>query len=103
MDYLTGYPTTKHQHDTILVVVDKFSKMDILIPCKITTAIQQNAQLFFEHVWKHYDLLATIISNRDDIFVNIFWKNMWKQLDTRLSLSTTFRPQTDGQMEVVNR
>ena len=33
MDYLMGYPTTKHQHDTILVVGERFSKMDILIPC----------------------------------------------------------------------
>ena len=59
-----GYPTTKHQHDTILVVVDRFSKMGILIPCKKTTTTQQTAQLFFEHVWKHYGLPTNIISNR---------------------------------------
>ena len=47
MDYLTGYPTTKHQHDAILVVVDIFSKMAILIPCKKTKTTQQNAHLFF--------------------------------------------------------
>ena len=103
MDYLTGYPTTKHHYDVILVVVDRFSKMAILISCKKTTISQQTAQLFFEHVWKHYGLLMTIISNRDSIFVSTFWKTLWKQINTRISLSIAFHRQTNGQMEVVNR
>ena len=49
MDYLMGYPT-KHQHEATLVVVDKFSNMAILIPCKKTTTTHQTSQLFFEHV-----------------------------------------------------
>ena len=88
--------------DTILVVVDIFSKMAILIPCKKTMATQQIAQLFFEHVWKHYGLTTTIISDRNAIFVSTFWKTPQQHLDTRLSLSTTFHPQTERQMEVVN-
>ena len=98
-----GYPTTKHQHDTIFVVVDRFSKMAILIPCTKTPTTQQTAQLFFEHVWKHYGLPMTIISDRDARFFSTFWKNIQKQLDTRLYLSTTFHTQKDKQMEVVNR
>lgn len=27
MDFITGLPTTKKQHDIIMVVVDKFSKV----------------------------------------------------------------------------
>ena len=103
MDDLMGYPTTKHQHDTILVVVNIFSKMPFLIPCKKTTTTQHTAHLFFEHVWKHYGLSKSINFDRDAIFVSIFWKIIWKQIDTSLSLLTTFHPQTDGQMEVVNR
>ena len=76
MDYLMGYPTTKHQHDTILLVVDIFSNMAILIPYKKTMTEQQAAQLFFEHVWKHYGLPMPIISERDAIFVSTFWKTL---------------------------
>ena len=92
MDYLMGYPTTKHQHDAILVVVNIFSKMAILIPCKNTTTAQQTTQLFFEHVWKHYGLPMTIIYDIDAIFVSTFWKTLWKQLDMRLSLSEALHP-----------
>ena len=76
MEYLMGYPTTKHKHGAIVVVVDRFSKMSILIPCKKTTTTQQTAKLFFKHVWKHYGLPMTIISNRDAIFVSTFWKTL---------------------------
>ena len=77
MDYLTGYPTTKDQHDVILVVVDRFSKMVILIPCKNTMTTHQTTQLFFEHVWKNYGLLMTIIFDRDVRFVSMFWKTLF--------------------------
>ena len=103
MDYLIGYPTSKHLHDMILVVVDRFSNMAILIPCKKTMTAKRTAQLWFEHVWKHYGLLTTIIFDKDARFVSTFWKTLWKQLDTRLSLSTAFHLQTDGQTKVVNR
>ena len=95
--------TNKHQHVPILVVVDIFSKMAILIPCKKTMTAHQTAQLFFEHVWKHYGLPTTIISDRYVVFVSTVWKILWQQLDMRLSLSKTFHPHTYEQMEVVNR
>ena len=87
----------------LLVVVDRFSKMAILIPCQKTMATQQTAQLFFEHVWKHYGLPTTIISDTDAIFVSTLWKNLWKQLYMRFSLSTSFHLHTDRQTKVVNR
>ena len=76
MDCLMGFPTTKHHHDMIIVVVDIFSKMAILIPCKKTTPTQQITHLFFEHVWKHYGLPTTIIFDIDAIFVSTFWQNL---------------------------
>ena len=86
----------------ILVVVDIFSKMAILIPCKKTVTTQQTTQIFFEHVWKHYGLSTTIIFDKDAIFVGTFWKNIWKELNMRLPLLTAFHPQTYGQTKVVN-
>ena len=39
MDYMFGLPSTKYSNDFVFVVVDKFSKMAILVACKksITT------------------------------------------------------------------
>ncbi|CAL2277905.1 unnamed protein product [Prunus armeniaca] len=80
-----------------------FSKMVILIPCKKTISGEGAAKLFFHHVWKHFGLPTSIISDRDSRFLGHFWKSLWGLMDTKLKHSTNFHPQTEGQTEVVNR
>nr|GEV97412.1 hypothetical protein [Tanacetum cinerariifolium] len=41
----------------------------------------------------------SIISNRDSRFTSRFWQSMQEALGTRLDMSTTYHPQTDGQSE----
>jgi hypothetical protein len=41
--------------------------------------------------------------DRDTKFVGHFWRNLWKKLGTILSFSSTYHPQTDGQIEVIKR
>eukprot|EP00253_Pinus_taeda_P019290 PITA_19290 len=100
MDFVGGLPKSRKQHDYLYVVVDRFSKMFILMPCKKKTIIaEQTAELFFHHVWIHFGLPTSIISDRDSRFVGNFWSNLWEMMDTKLKKITAFHPQT----EVVNR
>lgn len=41
----------------------------------------------------------TIVSDRDAIFTSKFWRALQKELGTKIHLSTTYHPQTDGQSE----
>jgi hypothetical protein len=100
---MSGLSYTKHGNDCVFVVVDWFSKMAILIACKKNVTSADTAKLFFEQVWVHFGIPHTIISDRDSRFLNTFWSSLWSMLDTKLTKSTTFHPQTDGQTEVVNR
>ncbi|ONK67014.1 uncharacterized protein A4U43_C06F14610 [Asparagus officinalis] len=88
--------------DYLYIVVDWFSKMVILIPCKKIVMGAGTTQLFFEHVWKHFGLPSSIISDRDSQFLGHFWDSLWSLMDTKLKKSMDFNPQTDGQTEVVN-
>jgi hypothetical protein len=72
MDYINGLPTTLRKHDAIWVVVFRFSKMALFIPCHKTTSIVQTVELFFHNVWPHFGLPQSIISDRDSRFLSIF-------------------------------
>jgi hypothetical protein len=102
MDYMSGLPSTKRGNDCIFVVVDRFSKMAILAACKKNMTAEATAKIFFERVWVHFGIPQTIFLDQYSRFLNTFWSSLWSLLDTKLTKSTTFYPQTDGQTEVVN-
>jgi hypothetical protein len=63
MDFVGGVPMTKGGHDYLYVVVDRFNKMCILIPCKKKITAEQNSNLFFQYVWVHFGLPTSIVSD----------------------------------------
>jgi hypothetical protein len=65
MDYMSGLLSTKRGNDYVFVVVDHFSKMEIMATCKKKITAEATAKLFFEQVWVHFGIPKTIISNRD--------------------------------------
>jgi hypothetical protein len=103
MDYMSGLSSTKQGNDYVFVVIDRFSKMAIFTACKKNVTVAETTKFFFEQVWVHFGIPQTIISDRDNRFLNTFWSSLWSLLDTKLTKSIAFHPQTDGQTKVVNR
>jgi len=103
MGYMLGLPSTKHGNDCVFVVVDMFSKMAIMAVCKKNITAEATAKLFFERVWVHFEIPQSIISDWDNIFLSTFWSSLWSMLDTKLTKSTAFHPQSNGQTKVFNR
>ena len=56
MDFIFGLPSTNHGNDYVFVVVDRFSKMAILIACKNNIMAKAMTKIFFERVWVHFEL-----------------------------------------------
>ena len=77
--------------------------MAILISCKKRIYAEATTNLFFEHVWVHFGLPQTIISDWDRRFLITFLSSLWSFMDTNLTKSIAFHPQIDGKTEVVNR
>ena len=54
-------------------------------------------------VYRHHGLSKVIVSDRDSKFTSEFWTAVHKTMGTRLNISTSYHPQTDGQSERTNR
>ena len=61
-DFITDLPLS-NGFDSILTVVDRFSKETKFIPCNKTATALDTAKLYLFHVWKDHGLPCTIVSD----------------------------------------
>ena len=102
MDFITDLPDSK-SFDTIMVVVDRLTKMAHFVPCNKTITGEETAKLFIDNIYKYHGFPEDIISDRGSQFVSKFWKTLFKILGVQINLSSAYHPQTDGQTERVNQ
>lgn len=103
MDFIGPLPKTKTGYDSIVVFVDKLTKMVHYSPAHIKDTAVDIAKIFIKDIFKLHGLPRTIISDRDTRFTGHFWRSVFRTLGTRLAMSTAFHPETDGQTERANR
>jgi hypothetical protein len=108
MDFITALPESDG-YSQIWVIVDRLTKMAHFIPLRegseagaSEAPVEDRAKVFAKEVWRLHGLPSDIVSDRDTRFTSRFWQELTKHLDIKLSMSTAFHPQTDGQTERVN-
>ena len=103
LDFVTGLPKNQNLTDSIMVVVDKLSKVAHFIPVKTTYKAANIADIFLKQIFRLHGIPKVIISDRDPKFTGNFGRSLFKGLNTMLNFSTSFHPQTNGQTERVNQ
>jgi len=101
-DFITKLPLAQG-YDSILVVVDRLTKMVHFIPTTEKTSAEGLVRLFRDNVWKLHRLPESIILDRGPQFAAGLMKELNGMLGIKSKLSTAFHPQTDGQIERVNQ
>ena len=69
LDFLTDLPT-RMGTATLMVIVDRFSKMLILVPLLGDTSVDTVSKAFFSEVVKQHGLPRTVILDRDPQFLS---------------------------------
>ena len=65
MDFVQGLPMTRNQHNTILVVVDRLTKVAHFIPRNLSDGAPEIAHKFIKEIFRLHGILEKIISDRD--------------------------------------
>lgn len=97
MYFVVGLPRTQKGYNSIWVIVDRLTKSSHFLPVKTTYSMNQYAEDYIKEIVRLHGIPVSIVSDRDPKFTSAFWKSLHQAMGTRLSFSTAFHPQTDGQ------
>ena len=101
IDFIKGLPKSL-KFNCIMVVVDRMSKYSHFIPLKHPFTATQVVDYFIKEIVRLHGIPCTIISDRDKVFTSTFWKVLFCQQGSKLQMSSSYHPQTDGQTTIVN-
>ena len=102
LDFVTGLPTSRG-NDTILTLVDRFSKMVHFVALPKLPSAAETADLLVKHVVRLHGIPHNIVSDRGPQFTSGVWRAFCKGIGATVSLSSGYHPQTNGQAERANQ
>ncbi|MBW0542505.1 hypothetical protein O181_082220 [Austropuccinia psidii MF-1] len=93
MDFVTALPPGRDRsYNAFLVLVDRYSKTPMFLPCHKNDTAMDTAIMIWNVVISHTGLFQNIISDRDPKFTSALWTNIHNLFGTILSFSTAYHP-----------
>ncbi|MBW0533308.1 hypothetical protein O181_073023 [Austropuccinia psidii MF-1] len=100
MDWVIELPPSgDKRYNACLVIVDRYSKTPIFLPCHKDDTAMDTAFLLRSRGISHTELFKNIIRDRDPKLKSALWTNLHKLFGTKLSFYTAHHPQKDGLAE----
>ena len=100
MDFITDLPLSSTYGsttwDSILVVVDKLTKMAHYIPVQKTMSVADFIEVFIRDVVKHHGMPEVLVTDRDKLFTSENWTSFCFHMRCCHNLLTAFHPQKMG-------
>ena len=102
MDFITGLPNFEGK-SVIMMVVDILTKYSHL--CALSHPFKEStvANYFMDIVQKLHGTPNIIARDRDHIFTENFWTELFSCLGTQLAHISSYHPQFDGETKIVNK
>jgi hypothetical protein len=102
MDFITKILITSKQHDVIMAVVDKLTKVVHFIAMKGTHNATNVVDIYMREVAQLYGITKTIVSHRDPNLTSMFWKGLFKGFGTNMNFNIAYHAEIDGKKKRVN-
>ena len=100
---MTGLPLYSDwkgdSYDSILVIVDRLTKIVHYKPVKVTINTLGLAEVILNVVIRHHGLSDSILTDRSPLFTAKFWSSLCYFLGIKQRLSTAFYSQIDSQIK----
>ncbi|MBW0592564.1 hypothetical protein O181_132279 [Austropuccinia psidii MF-1] len=91
MDWFTALPPSGYKgYNACLVIVERYRKTPIFLPCHKDDTAMGTALLLWSRVISHTGLFKNIMSDRDPKFKSALGTNLHRLFGTRLSFSTAY-------------
>jgi hypothetical protein len=106
LDWITQLPPSRYkgrEYNSILTIVDRYTKMAIFLLAEETMDAVDFAEMFYNEIECRFGPPTGIVSDRDSRITSQFWSDVCYHSIVKRKLSTAFHPQTNGQSEALNR
>lgn len=91
MDFITRLPLFE-EWDMIWVIVNRLTKYAHFILISTNYKASQLAELFMRHIYRYHGLPKRITCDRDPKFTSKFWQEVFRLVETKFNMSTTYHP-----------
>ncbi len=96
IDFVTSLPISAdwkgNSYDSILVIVDRLTKMVYYKPVKVTIDAPGLAEVIINVVVRYHGVPESIMTDRGSLFTSKFWSSLCYFLEIKRKLSTAFHP-----------
>lgn len=99
MDFVTLLPWMGKGHHAIWVVVERLTKNAHFLAMNLKMSMVKLAQLYLREIVRLHGISSNMVSNKDPWFTSRLWQSLQRELGSKLQISYTDHPQTEGQPE----
>ena len=92
IDFITKFPKTTTQHDSIMVLVDKLTKDAHFILVKSINKESNVAEIYMKQIVRLHGIPKATVLDKDSKFTSNFWKWLFKWFGTNLNFSIAYNP-----------
>ena len=86
-----------------MVIVDHLSKYAYFVTLTHPFIVIIMAQVFLNTIYRLHGVPNSIVSVKDNVFLNTFWNELFRCLGTKLNTPSPYHLESNGQSEVVNK